>query len=329
MRRRQFLASAAALLPAAFGGCAALSGTDVMSGNGRPAVAYAPTASVEMTAVDDVDIAERITYELGPPDAPQHRFVADVVENGSTTTEGTEPEIPADVLAVYDGSVYQLVQTVENRQHATAYSVLIDIVQGSVEEDEIVRFEDLPAADREVFAARGFDEGEIIGIGTGLVYTDEQREASALVPEPEHTVIVWENGERARFSVDGSHEVELKTYLYTAETVAEDAAAYGREVRESHEFSLSGLSSAERSVVDEAVESEHGYTVPHDESPPEALVSLVDRFRPQDPVEGGQDGRTSGSYPVRYNGTVHWASLYVNESVFESQEDETSNESAS
>ncbi|WP_224268082.1 hypothetical protein [Haloprofundus salinisoli] len=329
MRCRQFLASAAALLPAALGGCATLPGTDVMSGNGQPAVAYAPTASVDMTAVGDIDVAERTTYELGPLDAPQHRFVADVVENGPTTTEGTEPEIPADVLAVYDGSVYRLAQTVENRRHATAYSVLIDIVQGAVEEDDIVQFGDLPAADREVFAARGFDEGEIIGIGTGLVYTDEQRDASALVPEPERTVIVWENGERARFSVNGSHEVELKTYRYTAETVMEDAAAYGREVRESHEFSLSGLSSAERSVVDEAVESEHGYTVPHDESPPDALVSLVDRFRPQDPVEGGQNGRVSGSYLVRYDDTVHWTSLYLNESAFESREDDASNESAS
>ncbi|WP_435182016.1 twin-arginine translocation signal domain-containing protein [Halorussus sp. AFM4] len=310
MDRREFLTAGATLAIAVAGGCTGC--------------ARAPAAALRMRPTTDREIAERVTYRLHEGSSPGYRLVAGAVENGSATAEGTDPPLPANRSVVYDGAVYRLGREVVDSVPATAFSFTLDPVDGSVSESETVGFEDLPAVDREKLAARGWADGDPLGVGSSLRYREREVPESALVPEPDRPVIVWDDETSGRFEVDGSRETSLKTYRYRAEQVDPSAEAYGAEVRERYAFALSGLSSAERDIVSQAIEDEGGYYVPGGEKPPDAVWNLARRFRPREEVrsawEDDEDGRTvpgvDGTYLVRYDGEVYWTEIRVSREAF-------------
>ncbi|NHN61211.1 MULTISPECIES: hypothetical protein [Halorussus] len=310
MDRREFLASGATLAIAVAGGCTGC--------------ARAPAASLHMEQITDAGIAEKVTYRLDEGPSERNRLVADAVENDSATVGDTDPPLPANRSVVYDDAVYRLSREVVASAPATAFSFTLDPVDESVSESETVRFEDLPAVDREKFAARGWADGGFLGVGSSLRYREGEISESALVPEPEHSVIVWNAETRGRFEVDGSRETSLKTYRYEAEQVNPSAEAYGATIRERYAFELSGLSSEERDVVSQAIEDEGGYYVPGGEKPPDAVWNLGERFRSQEEVryawEDDEDdspsGRVDGTYVVRYDGEVYWTRIRVSREGF-------------
>ena len=309
MRRRRVLATAAALLPTALAGCG---GSSLAGSSG---VAYAPSAALRMTAVDDAGIARRALYSFEDPDSERRAVVADVAANGSATVEARagDPPLPADEPLVYGDGVYRLSHEVTGTRPMRGFSVTINpIREGDPEPkaSETVAFEDLPAVDRAQFERLGFVEERPFGIGTGFDYAAAEVERSALVPEPERPVVVWPDGP-ARVAVDDSWAYDLATYRYTGERLS-SAAAHGADLRERHAFDLSGLSAAERDIVRAAVDADegYGYAVPHDERPSEAFGTLVDRFRGHDRVRGAA-ANGSGVYLARYDGTVYWTRLTV------------------
>lgn len=311
MRRRQVLAAAAALLPTALAGC---SGRSL---SGSAGVAYAPSAALRMTAMDDPAIARKALYSFENPDSERRAVVADVAGNGSATVEARagDPPLPAGEPIVYGDGVYRLSHEVTGTRPMRAFSVTIDPVREDDPEpkaSETVAFEDLPAVDRAQFERLGFVEERPFGIGTGFDYAADEVERSALVPEPERPVVVWPNGP-ARFAVGDSWAYDLATYRYTGERLS-SAGAYGADLRERHAFDLSGLSAAERDIVRTAVDADEGdgYAVPHDEQPPAAFGTLADRFRGHDRVRGDAENG-SGIYLVRYDGAVHWTRLTVSD----------------
>lgn len=303
MRRRQVLASAS-LLPVA--GCL---GLGPGGGNGSlDMAAELPTASLSMDAVTEADVARKLTHHEMSDD---ERTVLDRVVDGQRTTGWhLEPPVHTSIPALHEGTVYRLSTTVADSKPATVYSVVVDVPDRTPAPDEVVTFDDLPAADRETFAARGLDDGGFVGFGTTFVYTPDEADQSVLVPDSEYGYIRWEDGTTASWAVDGSWETELKRYRYTAEGLG-SADEYGGRIRDRYTFELSGLPTDERDIVGEAREAEDGYTVDTDATPSSAFESLVDRFRPHDEVavHDDPDPDVSGSYLVRYEGAVYWTSL--------------------
>ena len=299
MDRREFLAAGATLAATVAGGCTGC--------------ARAPTASLSMDAVTDAGITRKALEDF-PTESEEFRFVREAVENGSTTVRVTEPRVPADMPFIHDGAVYRLSHEIVGSEPATSFSFTLNPAKGNFAESETIPYRELPEIDRAKLGLGGDDP--FLGFGSSLLYTREEIPESMLVPEPEYPVIVWDADTKGRFEVDGSYDTALKTYRYVSEQVAPTAAAYGRRLREEVGFDLSGLSDGERSIVQDAIENEHGYTVPPDESPPNALWRLAERFRPQRGVHDDPDDSPSmsGSYVVRYEGSWYWTSFYADES---------------
>ena len=318
MRRRTLLGAAASLLPAALAGCTGEHPVGVSSGVGR-----APTASLEMRALSDAELPTRVLYTVENEWSRSRRAgLLDRILDGGATVSGTDPPLPADRHLSYDDAVYRLTREVTERTPATRYSVKIDVVQDdSVPDSETVNFSDLPKVDREIFAENGYAGGDVVGIGTTLLYTDAERERSALVPDSEYSVIVWDDGDRAEWVVDDASDTTLKTYRYVAERVAA-AAEYGRRMRERFAFEFSNLSEEEVEIVESAVgqtasgatTATAGYVVGAETTAPPAMVSLASRFRDREQARGLDEpgeGDLNGSYLVRYDGEVYWTRLAV------------------
>ncbi|WP_227356575.1 hypothetical protein [Haladaptatus salinisoli] len=309
MRRRALLASGTSVLATTVAGCTGL-GLNPSAGSSS-LVGTAPAARLSMQAVTPAELPSKLLYAV---QASEKARLLDRILDGGAAVDGTRPPLPADRHLLHDGTVYQLAHDVTARTPATRYSVKVDIVEGPVDESETVRFSDLPKVDRETFAEKGLANGETVGIGTAFLYTDAERNRSALVPESDYSVIRWKDGSRAKWVVDEAHSATVDTYQYTGERIA-PAAEYGRRVRERFAFELSGLSEAQREIVTTAVEESH-YLVDSGETPPPALVSLARRFRRHEhPTALGEDGEgaRNGAYLVRFDGTLYWTVLMVHD----------------
>ena len=319
MRRRALLASGVGLLPLA--GCLSAipgGGSGLAGSNGAAEV---PTASLSMESVGDADIPARVLYTVtaeygNGKRTPEAALIDRAEREGSATVERTRPPLPEDRPLAYGETVYRLAYEVTEETPAIRFSVKVDIVNGDERAGRTVRFADLPAVDREVFERNGLASGEVVGVGTTLLYTEREVERSALVPETDVAVIEWGSGSEAEWVVDDAHETTLSTYRYTVER-ATPASEHGREVRERFAWELSDLDDAEREVVESAIGDR--YVVAPDETPSPTLASLVERFRPHDRVEESsseyRDG-VSGPYLVRYDGETYWTRLSVRPSAF-------------
>lgn len=304
MRRRQVLAAAAAL-PVSLAGCAGV--------RTQNAVAELPTATLEMRPIDDAALPGRVLYSAEDARSERGRLISAAV-NGGTTVEGTRPLLPEGRQIAGPDGVYELDYEVVGETPATVFSVKIDIVEGTVVAERTVRFADLPDVDREVFADRGFEDGEVIGIGTTLLYTDEEAERSELVPESPYDYIRWENGNEAEWVVEDGYERTLKRYRYTGERV-DSLATYGKRMRERFAFDVGPLSADERRIVEDAIEE--GYVVPPEETPSPQFSTLAESFRGKPEIrglqeEGDDDGAASGRYLTRYEGAVYLTRLDYN-----------------
>lgn len=308
MRRRALLTSAAIAVPSALAGCTALNPLDG-NGNGAGEV-KGPTASLKMEAMNDTELLSNGLF-AGGIDSSNTKLFGRILDGGATV-EKPRPPFPENQHLFYDKVVYQLSYEVIERTPATFYSVKVDITKEPASEAETIRFDDLPSVDRETFAENGLASGKTIGIGTRFLYTNAERKRSVLVPESDYSNIVWEDGTRAEWVVDGATDTTLKTYRYTAERI-DAAEEYGRRLRERFAFELSDLPDAQRDIIETAI-NENQYLVASDESPPSALVSLADRFRTHEQThrlnEDG-DGGLSGSYIIRYKNTTYWTSFTV------------------
>lgn len=306
MDRREFLAAGTTAAIATVGGCTGC--------------AQAPAASIRMTPVSDTDIAKRVTHRLeADPDNERYRQVGEIVETGSLTVEATDKRLPTDGPLVYEETVYQLAVGVLDTTPARSVSFTLDPAEEPDDDARTIRFEDLPTVDRAKFEERGFASDPFLGFGSSFLYRESEVAESALATSEAPIVIVWDDGTRGRFTVDGSYDVTLRTYRYTASVVRESAAAYGREIRRENLVTLGGLSEAERAIVAEAIDEEAGYAVPAGESVPEPMRTLADRFCDYDDVDpvwadatpGDGRGTASGSYLVAYEGAVYWTDVRI------------------
>lgn len=326
MDRRRFLAGACGLIPVATAGCTSFAS----SPTGGGAVAESPTASLEMDTVSDTAIADEVTYLIDGESSPneQTRLMDLIVDDGATTRR-TTPPLPTGTHVSFEDTVYTLSKTVVETTPATTFSVKIDILETDVPPERTVQFADLPTVDRETFAKNDLADGDVIGIGTAFLYTDDEVSRSALVPESQYDAIAWANGNEAEWVVDDSYNTPIHSYAYTAEVVA-PAAEYGRRVRERVAFPLDEVTDAQRDIIQTArkdpEDSFGGYIVGPDEQPSSAFVGLARQFQPQTQIHRlneGPPGDLSGQYVIQYDGATLLTVLDVQEGVLTTTETTT------
>jgi len=267
--------------------------------------------SISMEPVDDGELAQRASVDLpgarGPPGVDRD-VARRAVENGTATTAGERPPVDTDRVYRHRGAFYRLSTTVVGSEpgRAVDYRLNVSVTEADAEAAgwTVVDYDALPSVDRESLAPivttdvpASADRDEV---NFAVVYREPEFEASRLVTG--EVDAVRHDGDLYRLAVRDRENRTLDVYRYEATTVAESAEAYARQLRDEYEFELSGLSDAERSVVEEATDG--AYYAEDDDD--EGFGALVDRFRSREAVNGGD---TDGNYVVRYDGQLYWVEM--------------------
>ena len=262
MERRQFLAGGTALLAVGLAGC------------GHPNVV------LDLEAASDEDIAGERSTRV-EPGSEEYRVLTSARDDGSFTRTGRRELFDRTNAVRVDGTFYEVSETRVESSEATVYSV--DVVfnpDDTKAEMGEVAYDDLPAFDREQlsFITGGQEPADEEGYNVDVDYGSAETvgDQSALVPEQEYDIITHE-GDRYRVEVE-SQTVPENEYRYEVTEVASDVEAFAGQVRERYLFALTGLSEAEREVVEEAIDG--AYYEDDD-----AFRSVVDRVRDHEGLE--------------------------------------------
>ena len=279
MRRRQVLASGAALLSVSIAGCA------------HPSVVLDMSEATPERIADEVSTAPQ-------PESEEYTVVAAAVENGSTTRRGRYELFDRTDTVRLDGGVYEVSETRLDSSEVTVYDVLIDVNPGdAAAELGEIEFAELPETDRQrlerVLAPEppSTDEGYEVGVGYGSAA--EVGDDSVFVPEPQYDILVYE-GERYGIGVESDTATEVE-YRYEVTEIADSVEAFAEQIREEYLFTLSGLSDAEREVVESAIESTHF-------AESDAFQSVIERIREHD---GLRVDDFYGTWLVEYDGAAY------------------------
>ena len=279
MKRRQVLASGAALLSVAAAGCA------------HPSVVLTMREATAERVANEVSTAPE-------PESEEYEVVAAAIENGSTTHRSRHELFDDTDTVLIDGGVYEVSETRLDSNEVTVYDVRIDVnPENTTPGLGEIEYGQLPETDRErlesVFSREFESPGEGYEMGVSYGSAAEVGEDSVLVPDQQYDVIVYE-GDPYRVDVESDERTEAE-YRYEATEVAPDIEAFAEQVREEYLFALSGLSEAEREVVEAAIESGH-----YEES--DAFDSVMERIRDHD---GLHVADFYGTWLVEYDGTAY------------------------
>ncbi|MFC3957813.1 hypothetical protein [Halovivax cerinus] len=279
MRRRQYLASGAALLSVAVAGC------------GHPPVV------LDFDEASDEDIADEFSISPDPGDE-EYSVVSAAIENESATRRGRRELFDHDDTVLFEGGVYEVNETRTEPVEMTVYEVRIDFdpTNTTAELGEI-QFDELPEVDRQRLDppiteeeppnSEGYDAGIDYGIADGI------ETESVLVPEQGYDIIVVDGN---RYRVDTvSRTTTGGDFRYEVTQVAPDVESFADRIRDRYLFTLSGLSEDERAVVEEAIDGAY-----FEET--DAFHSVVDRIREH---EGISEDSFYGTWLLTYEGVEY------------------------
>ena len=236
MRRRQFLAGGTALLSVAIAGC------------GHPNVV------LDLDEASDEDIADERSTRV-EPGSEEYQVVTSARDDGAATRSGRRELFERTNAVRVDDAVYEVSETRLESSEATVYGVDVafnrDDTKATVGE---VAYDDLPSFDREkldvIPDASTTDREYNVYVEYGTA--EDVGNRSVFVPDPQYDVVTHE-GDRYRVAVE-SKTVSAGEYRYEVTEVAPDVESFADQVREEYLFALTGLSTAEREVVEEAID---------------------------------------------------------------------------
>jgi hypothetical protein len=293
MQRRLLVGVAVVALLAGLGGCSS-------------------PGSVTMTPVDDAGLAEEASLPLPDGTDPEtDRAVARrAVANGTATTVAERPPVEDDRVYRVAGEFYRLSASATGTASGRAVGYLFNgstTAAPAGADWTVVEFETLPAVDREAVGpvVTPDPDGSVARerVGVRVTYTDAEYDASRLATGTVDAVRYGD--ELYRLTVEERSPVSLVRYRYVATSVAENATAYADQLRETYAVEPSGLSAAERDVLETATDGSGSYYVA-DGGDDEAFAALVERLRASEPVRATE---RSGEYLVRYRGQLYWTEV--------------------
>jgi len=307
MRRRDYLAAAAAMVPVGVAGCAGCGSR--------------PVASLRMSTPDDDQLVRGMLRPVRLEEGPiaRRRVRAfDRIRDNDGLINRSKPPFDENRHLVHGNAVYNLSREVVGETDGTRFSVDLETVGDTPIDGERIEYRDLPPVDREALAGLGTEAEFRPTYIKHLQYTELQQNQSVLVPDSNYSLVVLADGTVAKWSVDSEVEMRLKTYQYTVEEIA-SITDYAARLRDRFTFALTDLPDPQRDIVETAI-TEGEYAVETDETPSEPFVSLARRFREHEEVRAlnreGERDSPRGHYLVRYDGTVYSTFLRVDESVF-------------
>lgn len=263
--------------------------------------------SLSMTPAPNATvIADHASLEAEALDADERQLVA-AARNGAepTVTDDHPPFTPDRPIAV-DGAYYNVSWSTIAAGEVPEFALTLE-KNPSNTTGESIAYEALPAVDRRALPApdsRLLTDDETIA--TLAVYTENEQDASVLVPDPEYDLLEID-GRTIRVTVEGPSPKTIYTYRYDASPVAETSDELASQLESEHLFTLSNLTASERRIVENAIGDTH-YV--EDES--DAWTRLLERFDAAEPVyavDPDDPEYVDGEYLVRYDGTVYWADI--------------------
>lgn len=279
MKRRQFLATTTALSTAVLAGC------------GHPPVV------LDMDEATDSDIANEVSTSLDP-ESDAYAVIESAVENGSATDDDRRQLFDKEETVQFDGVYYAVSVSEEDSTDVTVYTVHVEFDSDEpTAERGAIAFEDLPETDRDRLEPAIPDPDETTGedIARAIEYgtaADVENE-SVFVPDQEYDVIV-QGEDRYRVTVDTRTTTE-STYRYEVTEVADSTTEFAESAREMYLAELTGLSDAEREVVEEAIDD--GYFDDDD-----AFRSVVEKIREHDAI---READFYGTWLLEYEDTAY------------------------
>ncbi|WP_128905941.1 hypothetical protein [Halorubrum amylolyticum] len=281
MDRRSLLATLAAGAGAALAGC------------GHPSVV------LDLKAATADDVADEVSM-TADPDSEKHDLVTSALENGSATRRGRHELFDRTDTVRVDGAFYEVTETRVASSEVTVYEVLVDFnPEETTPEQGEISFADLPETDRKRLEpiVSEADPPQQDGYDVGVKYGSaaEVGNDSVFVPERQYDVLVHE-GERYRVAVESRTASEVE-YRYEATEVAPDVETFADRVRDRYLFVLSGLSDAEREVVEESIDGAYF-------EDDEAFRSVVETIREH---EGIREDDFYGTWLLEYEGSEYLA----------------------
>jgi len=256
MRRRQFLASGAALCSVAVSGCAH------------------PSVVLDMDAATADDITDEVSM-TPEPDSEEYALVTAARENGTATRSGRYDLFDQTNTVRVNDTFYTVSETRLSSSEVTVYEVLVDLdPDDSTADLGEIAYEDLPEVDRQrlepIFSEENPSGQDGYDMGVDYGSAEEVGNSSVFVPERQYDIIVHD-GNRYRVAVDSRDAPEAE-YRYEVTEVATAVDTFADQVWERYLFELTGLSDAERTVVEGAIDG--GYLEESD-----AFQSIMDRIR--------------------------------------------------
>jgi hypothetical protein len=243
------------------------------------------------------DIVNEVSMRVDPESA-EYSIVNEALANGSTTRRSRYERFDRADSVRFEDAVYEVSETRMTSSDVTVYEVRIDFNPTDTTPDHgEIAYDDLPAVDRQRLdgiisrddspSREGYDVG--VDYGTAAEVGNE----SVFVPDREYDIIVYDD-QRYRVAVD-SRTASEGEYRYEVTEVAPDIKTYANQIREKYRFTLTGLSDAERAVVEEAIEG--GYFEEDD-----AFRSVVERLRSH---EGLSEEDFYGTWLLEYEGVEY------------------------
>jgi hypothetical protein len=281
MRRRRFLAGGAAALSVGLAGCAH------------------PDVVLDLTEATADEVAAEVS-QTADPGSDEYRVVTAARENGTSTRRGRYDLFDDQPIVRIDDAFYDVTETRLETSEVTVYEVMVDFdaANATAERGEIA-YEDLPAVDRErlepVLSEQPPPDNEGYDLGVGYGTTAAVGNESVFVPEQQYDVLV-RDGDRYRIGVE-SRTASQARYRYEVSEVAADVEAYADQVRDRYLFELGGLTEAERSVVEEAIDGAYF-------SDDDAFRSVVDRLQEHEAIRVAD---FYGTWLLAYDGTEYIA----------------------
>jgi hypothetical protein len=263
--------------------------------------------SLEMQpTTDDAELAEQLSRPTTlPEDEPiRHRQIArQAIENGSATVQSRSPLIEPGLPFAHQGQYYNISSTVVDHQPGTAVTLEIDY-NGTTQTNATVAYSNLSVRDRAlidgVLPPKRERRTDGYDFGTSATYNETEQNQSVLLTE-EYDAIRYE-GEIYPINIRDTRPVTINTYQYTASTVASSSTEYATQLRDEYLFTLSGLSEAERGVVEQAINDM--YYADNDDD--ETFRAVMETFQQQTAI---QKNEYQGTWLVRYNGEIYVAEL--------------------
>jgi hypothetical protein len=251
--------------------------------------------------------SDQVLAETASRPVEDNAVIRRAIANDSAKTTARSPPVNRGLPFTHQESYYKIDWTATGSQVATSVSLGIDY-NGSAPSASTVNYDDLSPRDRKflegVLPPKTERRTEGYELGTGGVYIEAERNRSVLLSE-EVKAVHFED--ETYPVVIETEPTTLRTYRYTVTTVANSTEAYVEKLRERHLFTLSGLSEAERSVVDEAITEEGSYYAESDDD--DAFRGVLEAFDGQPAIEGDE---YRGVWLVRYDGEVYVAKLSYN-----------------